>query len=194
MEQWTWCFIADWCVELACVMLCFVCVLVFCCVAGGQELSDWSNNTSLKDNRWGNYSGMDRTDRCEPCLGVPFVGIWVPVFFGTCVSISCSILALAHVLPYHDHKYLSQVSPNLWTCISHCLQHMFICLKTYMFGTHVSLMKHCLAHKSFSCHIICFIHMSVTINTLWHILSLPHVSLMKHCLWHMCPCLMAHVS
>ena len=162
------------------MMLCFVCVLVFCCVAGGQELSDWSNNTSLKDNRWGNYSGMDRTDRCEPCLGAPFVGSWVPVFFGTCVSISCSILALAHVLLYHDHKYLSQVSPTLWKCISHFLWHMFICLKTYVFGTYVSLMKHCLAHESFPCHIICLIHMSLTLNTLWHILSLPHVSVMKH--------------
>jgi len=187
------------------VMLCFVCVLVFCCVAGGQELSDWSNKTSLKDNRWGNYSGMDRTERCEPCLGAPFVGIWVPVFFGTCVSISCSILALAHVLLHHDHKYLSQVSPTLWTCISHCLWHMFICLKTYMFGTCVSLMKHCLAHESFSCHITCLIHMSVTIkHILAHILfaicisrgtlALAHVSLTKHSLWHMCPCLMAHVS
>lgn len=186
MEQWTWCFIADWSAELACVMLCSVWVLVFCCVAGGQELSDWSNNTSLKDVRLGNYSGMDRSERCEPFSGAPFVGIWVPVVFGTCVSISCSILAQANVLLSHGHKYLS---PTLWTCISHCLWHMFICLKTYMFGTCVSLMEHCSAHESFSCHVICLIHTSVILNTLWHILShealaLAHVSLMKHWLWH----------
>jgi len=184
MVQWTWCFIADWCAELACVMLCFVCLLVFCCVAGGQETSDWRKNTSLKNNSWGNYSGLDRTERCEPCLGAPFFGIWVPVVFGTCASISCSLLALAHVLLSNDHKYLSQVSRTLWTYISHCLWHMVICLKTYMFGTCVFLMEHCLAHKSFSCHIVCLIHMSVTLNTLWHILSLPHVSLVKHWLWH----------
>lgn len=191
-----------------CVMLCFVWVLVFCCVAGGQELGDWSNNTSLKDDRLGNYSGMDRSERCKPFSGAPFVGIWVPVVFGTCVSISCSILALAHVLLSRAHKYLSQASPTLWTCISHCLWHMFICLKTYMFGTCVSLMKHCLAHESFSCHIICLIHMSHIKHTLAHTLSrstgfgtclshetlaLAHVCLMKHCLWHMCPCLMAHI-
>jgi hypothetical protein len=93
MEQWTWCFIADWSAELVYVMLSFVWVLVFCCVAGGQELGDWNNNTSLKDDRLGNYSGMDRSERCEPCSGAPFVGIWVPVVFGTCVSISYSILA-----------------------------------------------------------------------------------------------------
>lgn len=88
MEQWTWCFIADRCVELACVMLCFVWVLIFSCVAGGQGLGDWSNNTSLKDNSGGNYSGMDRTERCESSLGAPFVGIWIPIVFATCVSFS----------------------------------------------------------------------------------------------------------
>jgi len=96
MEQWTWCFIADCCAELVCVMLCFVCVLVFCCVAGGQEPSDWSNNTSLKDNRWENYSGMNRSERCEPCfwhLGACFLWqmclyLLQHIGFGTCASVS----------------------------------------------------------------------------------------------------------
>jgi len=102
MVQWTWCFIADWCAELACVMLCFVCLLVFCCVAGGQETSDWRKNTSLKDNSWGNYSGLDRTERCEPCLGAPFLA-------------SGCLLSLAHVS-------LSLAAYWLW--------HMCFCLMT----------------------------------------------------------------
>jgi len=152
MEQWTWCFIAEWCADLACVMLCFVCVLVFCYVAGGQELSDWSNNTSLKDNRWGNYSWMDRTERCEPCWSVPFVGIWVPVVFGTRVSISCNILCLAHVLLSHDHKYLSQVSPTLG--------HVY-CIVS---GTRSSVSRHTY-----------LAHVSPSLNTVWHT-SLSHAT------------------
>lgn len=72
MGQWSWCFIVGWSAELACVMLCFVGVLVFCCVAGGKGHDEWSNNTSLKDSSWGSYNGTDRTERCESCLGAPF--------------------------------------------------------------------------------------------------------------------------
>jgi len=67
------------------------------------------------------------------------------------------------------------LSPNIhvWHM---CLPH------ETLLGTQVFLVPHSL------------IHMSVTLNTLWRILSLPHVSLMKQWLWHVCPCFMVRVS
>jgi hypothetical protein len=135
---------------MACVMLCFVWMLVFCCVAGGQGPDHWSNNTSLKNSSWGSYGGMDRTERCESSLGAPFISIWVPAVYDTSVYLVKHIVFCWCVsLMNHSLARESLLTCNLFdSYVSHMeytLAHVSH-MKHTPFATCVSVMKHCLWH------------------------------------------------